>query len=167
MPCSCEKPLPDYPESDHWGPVLWTILHALAERSGKLVSPSYYDDERRQWIHLLTILPKMIPCPMCRVHSEEWLQTHPVTEIKNLKEEFHTWIVSWVYDFHESVNLRVGKPSFDKALLSSTYKSVPIPSALKVLKPFIETAIVLSGITLMPWQKWVSHVKMLSSFYGI
>jgi hypothetical protein len=65
------------------------------------------------------------------------------------------------------VNLRVGKPSFDKALLSSTYKSVPIPSALKVLKPFIETAIVLSGITLMPWQKWVSHVKMLSSFYGI
>lgn len=168
MPCACEKPLPDYPESDHWGPIVWTILHALAEKAGKTVTRSFHDDERRQWINLLTILPKMIPCAMCRKHAEEWLLANPIQGIKTLPDdEFPPWIISWVYRFHESVNARVGKPSFDFALLSSTYKSVSVASALKALKPFIETAIRLSGITLMPWQKWVSYVRMLSSFYGI
>lgn len=168
MPCSCEKPQPDYPESDHWGPIVWTILHALAERSGKLVTGSSHDDERRQWVNMLTILPKMIPCAMCRKHAEEWLVANPILEIKALPEdEFHLWCVSWVYRFHESVNLRVGKPSFDITLLSSTYKSISVPGALKALKPFIETAIRLSGITLLPWQKWVSHIRYLCSFYGL
>jgi len=168
MPCSCQKPQPEYPESDHWGPVLWTILHALAEKSGKIVARSFRDDERRQWINMIQILPKMIPCAMCRAHAEEWIAAHPILILKNLPDdELHNWLVDWVYTFHESVNARAEKPSFDKTLLAATYGSISIAGALRVLKPFIETAIRLSGITLFPWQKWQGYVIQLCSYYGI
>jgi hypothetical protein len=168
MPCSCQKPQPDYPESEHWGPVLWTILHALAQKGGKALFASSRDDERRQWILLLQTLPKMIPCAMCREHSQAWIQTHPVAPIKTISyDELGTWLVDWVYDFHEAVNARVGKPSFDKRLLGVTYDHVSVPGALRILKPFIETAIRLSGITLMPWNSWVGYVRLLSSYYGL
>ena len=168
MPCSCQKPQPDYPESDHWGPVLWTVLHALAQKGGKAIFPSFRDDEVRQWINLIQTLPKMIPCAMCRMHAEEWINSRPITAIKTVPySDLNEWLVDWVYDFHENVNARVGKPSFDKALLGPTYNSVSIAGAMRVLKPFIETAIVLSGITLFPWNKWVGYVKLLISYYGL
>ena len=168
MPCSCEKPQPDYPESDHWGPVLWTILHALAQKGGKALFALSRDDERRQWILMLQTLPKMIPCAMCREHSQAWIQSHPIAIIKTIPyDKLGPWLVDWVYDFHEAVNARVGKPSFDKALLGSTYNNVSVPGAIRILKPFIETAIRLSGITLMPWNSWVGYVVLLCSYYGL
>ena len=168
MPCSCQKPLPEYPESDHWGPVLWSILHALAQKGGKVVTPAFNDDERRQWINIITIMPKMIPCPTCRAHAEEWIAAHPITPVKTLPaDEINDWLVDWVYTFHESVNARAGKPSFDKALLGPTYNNVSVHGALRILKPFIETAIRLSGITLLPWNKFVGFVKILCSLYGL
>ena len=166
MPCACKPDQPDYPETDNWGPVLWAILHALAERSGKTITPAFRDDEKRQWINIIQSLPKIIPCPNCREHAEVWILLHPTTALKTMSEsDLHTWLVDWVYMFHESVNARVGKPSFDKALLSQTYGNISIAGALARLKPFIEVAIRLSGLTLLPWQKWLGHVKMLNSFY--
>jgi hypothetical protein len=141
-------------------------LHALAQKAGKALFPSMYDDERRQWINILSTLPKMIPCSMCRAHAEEWIAAHPFAIIKTMPySDLNDWIIDWVYTFHESINARNGKPSFDKALLAQTYNSVSVAGALRVLKPFIETAIKLSGITLMPWQKWVGYVTVLKSYY--
>jgi hypothetical protein len=79
--------------------------------------------------------------------------------------DLHEWLVNWFYTFHESVNQRTGKPSFDRNWLSYTYGSVSIPGALNRLKGLIETAIQLSGLTLLPWQKWNGQVKILNSFY--
>ena len=166
MPCACNQPQPEYPETDNWGPVLWAVLHALAHKSGKVSSPSFRDDERRQWVNIINGLPKIIPCPNCREHAEVWILLHPCTVLKTIPDtDLHTWLVIWFYGFHESVNARTGKPPFNIDMLSNVYGSVSIPGALQRLKPFIETAIRLSGITLLPWQKWQGHVKMLNSFY--
>jgi Erv1 / Alr family len=168
MPCSCEKPVPEYPETDNWGPVLWAILHTLAEHSGKNILGTSRDDEKRQWTNIIHGLPKIIPCPKCREHAEAWIVKTPVTAIKLLSaDELHEWLVNYFYNFHESVNARNGKPSFDKALLSQTYGSISVAGAMRRLKPFIEVAIRLSGLTLVPWQKWTGYVIILSSFYGI
>lgn len=166
MPCACKQSQPDYPVTDNWGPVLWAILHALAEHSGRITSQSFFADERRQWLNIIQGLPKIIPCPNCREHAEAWILLHPPTTIKTMQDtELHDWLVDWAYTFHESVNQRTGKPSFDRALLSQTYGSISIAGALKRLKPFIETAIRLSGLTLLPWQKWYGFVTILNSFY--
>jgi hypothetical protein len=168
MPCACKNPQPDYPETANWGPILWKILHALAERGGKTFAPSFREDERRQWQNIIPLLPKIIPCPDCRNHAEAWILLNPITALKTLSEsEMYDWLTDWFYRFHENVNQRIGKPSFDKAMLSQTYGSISIAGAMRRLKPFIETAIRLSGITILPWQKWTGYVVMLSSYYGI
>ena len=168
MPCACKNPQPDYPETANWGPILWKILHALAERGGKVFAPSFREDERRQWQNIIPLLPKIIPCPDCRNHAEAWILLNPITALKTLSEsEMYDWLTDWFYRFHENVNQRIGKPSFDKALLPQMYGRVSVADTLKQLKAPIELAIRLSGVTLLPWQKWVGHVKMLSSFYGL
>lgn len=168
MPCACKAEQPDYPITDNWGPSLWTIMHTLAERGGKVITPLYRDDEKRQWILLIEIMPKMIPCPNCREHAQQWILQHPITAIKEVSDsDLYDWITTWVYDFHEDVNRRTGKPSFDKALLAQTYANINIVSIFKAMKPFIEKAIRLSGITLIPWQKWSNYLVMLRSLYGI
>jgi hypothetical protein len=168
MPCSCQNTLPNYPVTDNWGPSLWSILHALAERGGKVITPRFRDDEKRQWIQLIEIMPKMIPCPDCRAHATEWIQRNPITAIKDIpSDEIYMWITTWVYRFHEDVNTRIGKPSFDKALLAETYSSIDIIHIFNSMKPFIVNAIRLSGVTIIPWQKWISYFTMLRSLYGI
>jgi len=168
MPCACKQDLPDYPITDNWGPSLWKIMHALAERGGKVAAPSFREDEKRQWILLIEIMPKMIPCPNCRDHAQEWILKNPITAIKEIPfNEMHDWLTTWVYNFHENVNQRTGKPSFDKALLQQTYGNVNIVETFRAMKPFIERAIRLSGITLMPWQKWSNYLVMLRSVYGV
>lgn len=166
MPCACKQPQPDYPVTDNWGPVLWAVLHTLANKSGHVSTPLFRDDERRQWANIINGLPKIIPCPNCREHAEVWILLNPFTAIKTIPDsELHEWIVSWVFNFHESVNARTGKLPFNKEILPGLYGPVSIPGALARLKPFIESAIRLSGLTLLPWQKWLGNVKMLNSFY--
>jgi hypothetical protein len=168
MPCACKADQPEYPITDNWGPSLWTILHGLAEKGGKTIFTSFRDDEKRQWILLVELLPKIIPCPMCREHAQEWILKNPIKPIKDLdNDELYDWLTNWVYTFHESVNARTGKPSFNKALLQQTYGQVNINHIYKSMKPYIEKAIRLSGITLIPWQKWSNYLIMLRSVYGI
>ena len=167
MPCNCKKPQPDYPETDNWGPVMWAILHALAQKSGNICSPYFRNDEKRHWINLIKAFPKTIPCPSCREHAEKWVLANPPFDFKTTMNpsELHEWIVDWCYDLHESVNERLDKQPFDKALLAQTYGSISIMGALARLTPFIDTAIRLSGLTRTPWQTWVKHVTVLSSYY--
>jgi hypothetical protein len=167
MPCACQNNQPNYPLIDNWGPSLWKILHGLAERGGKTI-PSFRDDEKRQWILLIEIMPKMIPCEDCRNHAQQWILQHPIKPIKDVHpDEIYDWITSWVYDFHEEVNRRTGKPSFNKELLPQAYGTVDINGTYKAMKPYIENAIRLSGITLFPWQKWSNYLIMLRSIYGL
>ena len=143
-------------------------MHALAERGGKVITPSFQEDEKRQWIIFIELLPKIIPCPNCREHAQQWILKHPITAIKEIAHaEMYDFLTSWVYNFHEDVNSRTGKPSFDKALLAQTYGSTTIVTVFKAMKPYIERAIRLSGITLLPWQKWSNHLVMLRSLYGV
>jgi len=168
MPCACQANLPNYPITDNWGPSLWKILHGLAEKAGKTIIPSFRDDEKRQWILLIEIMPKMIPCENCREHAQQWILKNPISAIKEIpQDELYDWLTSWVYNFHENVNQRTGKPPFDKALLQETYGRTDINGTYKSMKPFIENAIRLSGITLFPWQKWKNYLLMLSSLYGL
>ena len=168
MPCACKADQPEYPITDNWGPSLWQILHGLAEKGGKSLNPSFRDEEKRQWILLIELLPKIIPCPMCREHAQEWILKHPIKPIKDVgQDELYDWLRDWVYTFHESVNLRTNKPSFNKALLQQTYGNININHVFRSMKPFIEKAIRLSGVTLLPWQKWSNYLVMLRSVYGI
>lgn len=166
--CPCAKPLPEYPDAADWSPILWRILHAFAERGGKTVSPLFADEERRYWTLVIAGLPAILPCPLCREHAAEWIRTHPYTEpLKEIKsEEMYAFLTNYFYTFHEAVNARLGKPSFDRSLLAPTYRRVNILEQIAILTGPIQVAIQLSGLRLLDWKKWVGYTRLLISVYG-
>lgn len=46
------------------------------------------------------------PCTVCRIHAIDYLENHPLqaTDAEQLQR--------WVFDFHHSVNTRLGKPEY-------------------------------------------------------
>jgi len=75
MPCACKKDIPDYPGTEEWGPLVWKVLHGLAEKIGTSRS---VDDELREWKRLLTLTADVIPCIVCKEHYKEVLIQKPI-----------------------------------------------------------------------------------------
>ncbi len=169
MPCSCKLPLEIYPESAEWGPLLWTILHGIAERSGAAVTPLFRSDERRQLTSLFHAVAKMIPCPSCKEHYTEYLKEHPVDKtLKDIPyEEIRPYVRRWFWELHNWVNESYGKPIFSLEDVATTYRSVAIRTVMKQLAAPMQRAIRLQSGQLFGYNEFVKAVTMLLSLYGL
>jgi hypothetical protein len=88
-------PQPTYnPETTVWGPVLWKVLHTLAE----------FNTDSELWNNLITRLTIDIPCVICRTHFTTYVQTQPITSFDTVS------LVNWFFNLHNSVNQRTDKP---------------------------------------------------------
>jgi len=167
MPCNCKTEKPNYPANDTWGPLLWTIMHSLTEHIGT-VTPMFANDEKQRWLTFFTAFPLIIPCKDCKEHALSYISDHPFLIWKTMSiEERRDWTRTWFYEFHESVNTRIGKPSFDKALLISTYGSINIREYLGRLTAVMNVAIQLDGVPMIKWRDWNGVVVRLLALYGI
>jgi Erv1 / Alr family len=166
MGCSrCVQLVLVYPEITQWGTIAWTLLHGMAERTAKLGNPANIPFAKNQWIFLLDSLPKIIPCPECQVHAADWIKAHPVGVLKTLPDtQMYPWLAVWLYEFHEAVNARLGKPSFPFGALQAKYAGVNVRSFLNDLRIHIETAVKITGTGLIAWKKWVSSISLLMSY---
>jgi len=163
MPCSrCEKPTIDAPSIEDWGPTLWTILHGFAEHSG------HNEDERQHWIFLLEGLPKIVPCPECSKHITVWLRSHPVSILRKIPMTgFYDWTTGYLFELHEEVNRRLGKPSFSKSALKETYASLDLQVNLESLKRYLEKLISISGTGMLSWKNWEGNMLRLLTLYNL
>ena len=168
MPCACRLPIEEYPDAAEWGPILWRLLHGLAERSGRPVTPLYAEDERRAWLQMFKETGEIIPCKTCKEHFQTYLAQHPVTELKTLPlEDLHEWVRTWFWEVHEWVNGSLEKPSFPKETLAATYKDVSLRPLIRALDKPMMTAITLSGINLKKYSDWKRRYTVLLSLYGL
>ena len=161
MSCGCGKAQIDVPENVEWGPVFWKLLHGMAERSGKNNRPEDQEDEKKLWINLLNDLEKVIICVDCREHFQSYKTSNPV-ELPEKYKDFHQYIKRWIYNLHEEVNARLGKPSF---AYENIQKTEDLRRTLKVLSVVIQKGMHSSAVTILSWQKWVKHVRFLLGFY--
>jgi len=163
MPCSrCAKPAIDAPSIDDWGPTLWAILHGFAEQSGQ------NEDERQLWIFMLEGLPKIVPCPECSKHITVWLESHPVVGLRKIPiVNLHNWVVDYIYNLHEEVNQRLGKPSFPKENLTETYGSFNLVIKMESLKRYLEKLIGISGTGMLSWKTWEGNILRLLTVYSL
>jgi hypothetical protein len=168
MGCRCKIPYESYPEATEWGPVLWSILHSLAEKVGTPFK-LYEADERRSLVKLFGAIAKMIPCPSCKEHYEEYLKEHPVAgPIKDLpKADLRDFIRRWFWELHNWVNESKGIPPFELEKVSEVHGSIKIRLALRQLQGPMEKAIKISGKQMMSYQEFNSCVIMLLSLYGL
>lgn len=167
MPCPCNLPMELYPEASEWGPLLWTLLHGLAQKSGKGPFPMYAEDERRAWVQIFKLTADIIPCHICKEHFRLYLEEHPVDELKNLQlGALNDWITSWFWEVHEWVNMTLEKPSFPKEELEN-YNTVNLRAVLNALDAPMRRAITLSGNQFKKYSEWKSKYLMIMSILGL
>ena len=157
-----------YPEAAEWGPLLWTILHGLAEKAGKPISPIYSEDERRAWLQFFKLTGDIIPCHICKEHFQIYLREHPVDQLRNLPlTALNDWVRTWFWEVHNWVNMTLQKPVFSKDQLSATYSSVNIRTYIKRLEAPLKRAIMLSGNQFIKFTEWKGKLLMMLSIFGI
>lgn len=164
MPCACQIPVPSYPETADWGPIMWKILHGFAEKSGQGIIKG---DEIREWQKFIKITGEVLPCDICRAHYQTFLKANPTTQLINLSPtQTNTWVKSWFWNLHNQVNSSRGLPIYQYADLD-VYANVNLTDLLYQLTPVVKKAILLSGVPYMKWTAWVSSFKMLRSVLAI
>lgn len=168
MVCSCKLPIETYPDASAWGPILWAILHGLAERAGKVPFAQYYPDERVQWTKIFGALAKTIPCPTCKEHYETYLKENPIGGLKDMNNaDLYTYVRTWFWELHNWVDGSLEKPLFPFENLATTYKSVQFRQLLRQLDAPMTLAIKIRGTQLLGYKEFVKCVIVLLSLYGI
>ncbi len=86
-----------------WGPIAWSLLHSIGNRAGQNVTKKLQADENREALWLLYHLEFIIPCPECRKHIVDYRKKYGLPS--SSKD-----VGIWIWNFHEAVNQRLGKP---------------------------------------------------------
>ena len=86
-----------------WGKCTWTFLHTLAAR----ISENGYIKLRPQLLSITKKICYNLPCPDCARHATIFMGKVTINSIPN-KVVFQ----SMLFQFHNSVNMRLGKAQF-------------------------------------------------------
>jgi Erv1 / Alr family len=168
MPCACQIPPEIYPDASEWGPLLWSVLHGIAEFSGKSPFKQYEGDERRTFIRVIKTLEKTIPCPSCKEHYEVYLKEHPVDKsiMEMPYEDLNKYVKTWFWELHNWVNESLQRPLFPYDELTPTYKGKDIRGAMKALDVPMQRAIRVRSGQLFAYREFTKQVLILLSVCG-
>jgi hypothetical protein len=111
-----------------WGPAVWTLLHRLSFYSNR-------KDITGAWKNVLRLLSDTIPCALCRKHMKEYLVSNQLV-FTNIQEsnKIRETIIVWLFNFHNNVNMRLGKEAYPYELLELTYGQGMHEAAVKDAK---------------------------------
>jgi hypothetical protein len=165
MPCACVIPAPNYPDSADWGPILWSILHGLAEKAG---SGSLAADEIREWLKFLKITGEMLPCEKCRDHYLRYSKANPLTHLQTVPySALKTAVKTWLWTLHNEVNTENGKAAFAYDDLTAKYQNVNFQDLFWRLDPVMKKAVQLNGASYQKYTTWIYSFKMLRSILSV
>ena len=140
-----------------WGPKLWAVLHGIGARCGKSIPQTRRDEERElKWLidHLETI----VPCPECRDHITRYKKEHPMP---GKAAEYGYWI----WQFHEAVNTRLGKPSV--AWTGDIGNSVNLAKAWADFQNCLKDSLLKGSVRGDLVTKWKIHLQLWQGFSGV
>lgn len=98
-----------------WGKVYWDFLHTMAAKYP--VAPDY--SERCAMTQFLSILPRLIPCKMCRDHIVEYLNVNSGDLLRAVSSREALFQFFWT--FHNYVNKRLSKPQISLEVAKQMY----------------------------------------------
>ena len=163
MPCKCRASIKEYPDTVDWGPILWGMLHGLAEKLGK---GYIYADEMIQWKKIIPLTADIIPCDICRDHYKEYLKANPINAFLKLpKTESPLWIQRWFFTLHNEVNVGNDKPIYKFEDLAAAYGSIDFLDMLHRLIPLMNKSIEANQVGLVKWRTWMGIYKAMIVMY--
>jgi hypothetical protein len=161
---SAEKHSPN----EIWGPLLWDILHRIAEQVGKTKPAIVQTDEVQKWIQMMKTVENSMPCALCRNHYKEWLTKHPLNALSNLRGvAFREAARKYLWQLHENVNVRNGKNSgISLEMCPTLYGSCePLQESLDKFTKYIQDQILfgrIKGEGLREFRKQLTYVRKLA-----
>ena len=112
---------------DTWGPATWTLFHTLAEKA----KDENFNEIKADLFALIKRICFNLPCPDCAAHATQIiskLNADSFATKQNLK--------LFLFNFHNSVNVRIGKRPFTIEELNAKYcranTFVVVPYFIKV-----------------------------------
>lgn len=100
------------PKKMKWGEPTWFFMHTMAQK----IKPEYFQQIRQGLLSQINNVCRNLPCPDCAAHAAQYLDKSNFNRIQTKDE-----LISFLYDFHNSVNLRKGVPQFPKSELYDKY----------------------------------------------
>ena len=97
-----------------WGPPSWDLIHTLCAA----ICKERFLEIKVQVIHTIISICGSLPCPDCSAHASQWLKKVDFNNV-NTSEQ----LVYIMYQLHNNVNARLGKPLFPYELMKDKYKS--------------------------------------------
>lgn len=92
------------PKNNEWGPILWEMLHGIAEKLGRNTIKQIQDDQRREMIMVLRYTENVMPCALCRGHYKEWRSKHPIDKLPEEMNAFKEAVRAWLFNLHQEIN---------------------------------------------------------------
>lgn len=112
---------------DVWGPATWTLFHTLAEK----VKEENFNEVLPDMLIMVKRICANLPCPDCSAHATQIMSKITHNQFVS-KESFKTFL----FHFHNSVNVRTGKRPFTIEELNAKYVRantfVVVPHFIKV-----------------------------------
>ena len=168
MVCSCMIPMPNFPTNCEWGPILWRLLHGLADKYGRLMSPLYAKEESIAWPLLIIETQKILPCKDCRENYKQYLSLHNPLILKTLTpDEQKIWVQTFFWDLHNKKNLENNKPIIPFDQLHSLYKDENFLFDLKHFEKLLGVVFRYNEVSLFSWRNWLKQFKTIQSIYGL
>ena len=109
-----------------WANAVWLLFHTLAEK----LKPEYCS-ELPQLFTIFYGICNNLPCPDCQGHAVAAMQRANKQAVCASKENF----ITFLWQFHNSVNVRLKTPAFPRAALNARYVRAKTP---QVVQHFIE-----------------------------
>ena len=153
-----------------WGPVLWTMLHLLAERCGRSGNPSFDLNEARLFEFVIVNLPLILPCEECASHARIYIATNPLRCVDQKGNALSDCIQTWLMTFHNAIRLRKQQPLEISTLeqLRAHYASDTIDETdLKILTANITFGVRTMIVKADNWKRWYTQFQKLRLFVGI
>lgn len=168
MPCACIIPVPDFPTNCEWGPIIWRILHGLANKYGSLMSPLYSKEEELFWGKLILEVEFILPCKDCRKHYKEYLLKNPISAFKKLPANLRKdWIKKFFWNLHNEINIRNEKPIFEYDQLDIVYKNIQFNNEIKHFEKLLVIVFQYNEVTILSWRNWMKSFRTLYNIYGL
>ena len=112
----------------NWGPTAWAFCHCYSLR----VNRGDLTNTLPIVKHCMQYFIESIPCPVCRDHGRSYLK-EKLNNIKTGKE-----LAELLWEFHNNVNTRLGKPKLPIQILSK--HDLPLVPVLAVYEKFCKAA---------------------------
>jgi hypothetical protein len=94
-----------------WGPIAWNLLHSFSINNNKIIKENY----KHNYYIFYTSFEYILPCLICSTHYSDILYNKlPLSEDLITRK----YIIKWVYEAHNIVNLLLGKKicSYDNCI---------------------------------------------------